>query len=137
MKTRARLFSWIRFACLTFLVVLATMVFSGCQTMAGWFGVASEPYVDERIDESQTRMGEIEGQLNEMQSRLGEMQARVDESQVAAAQLEELIGSLETTVQTTEELKQLATVLEDRLSNLPDETIRQLVEVLQGYLESK
>lgn len=102
-------------SCVLFLLLLV-LVLSGCQTMAGWFGLATEQYVDEKMTEVQTQ---------------------VDEYVSTADKLEELIGSVENAVQTTEELKQLAVVLEDRLTNLPDETIKQLVEILQAHLEGE
>ena len=108
-------------------LVLLIVALSGCQTMAGWFGLATEQYVEEKMTEVQTQ---FDGQLVEMKSQ-------VDEYAATADKLEELIGSVETAVQTTEELKQLAVVLEDRLTNLPEETIKQLVEILQAHLEGR
>ena len=61
----------------------------------------------------------------------------MDNYAATAARLEELIASMEGTVKTTDELKNLAVILEDRLEDLPKETIRQLVEILNNYLEGK
>ena len=119
-------------------IAVALVGLTGCQTMAGWFGIASEQHVDDRIVEMQAqideRMVEKQAQIDE---RMVGMQAQIDKYVVAADQLEGLIESLGEMAQTTEELESLASVLEERLVDLPDETIRQLVGVLQGYLDSK
>lgn len=102
------------------LAMVSLAVFSGCQSLAGTVGIATEQYVDEKVAEAESRLT-----------------SRIDAYAATADKLEELIGSVENTVRTTDELKQLAIVLEERLNNLPEETIRQLVDVLQQYLDEK
>lgn len=114
----------------TICIVLSVVVFSGltgCASIAGTFGVASEQYVDEKLSEAEGRLS----------TRIDGNQAKVDEFAATADQLEALIESVEDAVRTTDELKQLAVVLEERLNNLPVETIKQLVEVLQRYLDEQ
>ena len=118
------------FLCGTVFIVLTIVVFSGltgCASIAGTFGIASEQYVDEK-------MSEAEGRLS---SGIDDNRTKVDEFAATADQLEALIGSVEDAVRTTDELKELAVILEERLNNLPVETIKQLVEVLQRYLEEQ
>lgn len=117
-------------------VVLVAL--SGCQTMAGWFGLATEQYVEEQMADVQTQVDSKMGTVqSDVDVKLGKVQTQIDEYAMTADQLEGLIGSLEESVRTTEELKQLAVVLEERLVNLPEETIKQLVDILQQYLESR
>ena len=116
--------------CRTVFIVLTIVALSGltgCASIAGTFGIASEQYVDEK-------MSEAEGRLS---SRIDDNRTKVDKYASTADQLEALIGSVEDAVRTTDELKQLAVVLEERLDNLPEETIQQLVEVLQQYLDAQ
>ncbi len=116
--------------CRTVFIVLTIVALSGltgCASIAGTFGIASEQYVDEK-------MSEAEGRLS---SRIDDNRTKVDKYASTADQLEALIGSVEDSVRTTDELKQLAVVLEERLYNLPEETIQQLVEVLQQYLDAQ
>lgn len=108
----------------TFLIAVIVVI-SGCQSLAGTFGIATEQYVDEK-------MNEVEGRLS---SDIGDNRKKIEEYTETADKLEELIGSVEQSVRTTEELKQLAVVLEERLNDLPKETISQLVDVLQQYLD--
>ena len=110
------------------LVTIAALAgLSGCASIAGTFGIASEQYVDEK-------MIEAEGRLS---SRIDDNRAKVDKYASTADQLEALIGSVEDAVRTTGELKQLAVILEERLNYLPQETIKQLVDVLQQYLDAQ
>ena len=112
---------------LILLTIAALTGLTGCASIAGTFGIASQKYVDEKMSETELRLS----------SRIDDNRAKVEEYAATADQLEELIGSVESAVRTTEELKQLAVVLEERLDKLPEETIRQLVDVLQQYLESR
>jgi len=109
------------------LAVFALVVLSGCQSLAGSFGIATQQYVDDK-------MTETEGRLS---AKIDENRSKLEEYETAADKLEELINSVEGAVRTTDELKQLAGVLEERLNSLPEETIRQLVDVLQQYLDEK
>ena len=109
------------------LTMVAPVAFSGCQSLAGTFGIATEQYVEDKMNEAGSRLS----------SRIDENQSRLDEYAATADKLEQLISSVENAVRTTDELKQLAVVLEDRLDSLPEETIRQLVEVLQRYLDEQ
>jgi uncharacterized protein (DUF885 family) len=115
-------------------VVAVLVALTGCASLAGTFGLASQQYVDERIEAARVEMTDgIEA--NKM--RIDENQATLDEYARTADQLEELMESIRVSVETTEELKALADVLEDRLENLPVETIKQLVGILEQYLEGK
>jgi len=110
------------------MVVLAALVaFPGCQSLAGTVGLATEQYVDEKVSEAETRLA----------AQVGENRSKIEEYSATADKLTELIESVEGAVRTTEELKALAVVLEQRLNDLPKETITQLVEVLQQYLDTQ
>jgi len=122
-RTSRRLLRWT----LTVLGVFALVVLSGCQSLAGSFGIATQQYVDDK-------MAETEGRLS---SQIDENRSKLEKYETTADKLEELISSVEGAVRTTDELKQLAGVLEERLNSLPEETIRQLVSVLQQYLDEK
>jgi hypothetical protein len=114
-------------AILLLIGLTAFISLNSCQSLAGTVGIATEEYVDERVSEA-------EGRLT---AQIGDNREEIDKFSATADKLEELIGSVEESVRTTEELKQLAVVLEDRLNNLPKETIEQLVEVLQQYLDAQ
>ncbi len=109
------------------LTIVVVAGLTGCASIAGAFGIASERYVDEK-------MNETEGRLS---ARIDDNQAKLDQYAATADRLDELIVSVENAVRTTDELKQLAAVFEERLNNLPEETIKQLVEVLQQYLDAQ
>ena len=116
------------------LAVGTFILLSGCASLAGVFGVASESYVEEQL---QSVRDELQPQIADAQGGVTANRSALDAYADTANQLEELIESIRTTVETTDELKQLAAVLEQRLENLPVETMRQLVTVLVEYLEGK
>ena len=105
--------------------VLAVLFLSGCTTMAGWVGIASSESVDEKL--AGTR-GQLEAEIGSLRSDLDACQARVEE-------IEDLSGSMEEAIRKTEELEQLAEVMAARLKQLPRDTIQELVDILERYLE--
>jgi septal ring factor EnvC (AmiA/AmiB activator) len=118
-------------------VVLAVgiiILLSGCASLAGVFGVASESYVEEQL---QSVRDEFQSQISDTQGGVSANRSALSAYADTARQLEELIESIRNTVETTDELKRLADVLEQRFENLPVETIRQLVTILAEYLEGK
>ena len=122
-------------------VAILSMFAVGCTTMARWMKVPSQEYVDERFSqfegqfgEMTSETGEIRQEINQVQEEVGQIRGSIDEFSATADKLEELLVSFQETMQTTEELSRLAGVLEERLNDLPKETIRQLVDVLQTYL---
>ncbi len=123
-----------RYAALIVAAVLMLGLLSGCASLAGKFGIASQAYVDEQLAAARS---DLQTEVEQTKQSVAENRSDIDKYAESAAQLEQLIDSVQRTVQTTDELKQLATVLETRLENLPVETIRQLVGILEQYLEGK
>ena len=121
----------------TILIILALFAligFSGCASLAGTFGIATEEYVNEKMGEAETRLS---SQVQANQSKIDANRSQLEEFAATADKLNELIVAMEESVQTTRELQQLAIILEERLENLPVETIRQLVDILQQYLDAQ
>ena len=114
-------------------LVLLT-IFTGCASMAGTFGIASRVYVDEQLAVARE---ELSSEIKSNSIEINETKSTIDKFASSADQLEGLIESMQKTVETTDELKALAGVLESRLANLPVDTIRQLVGILEQYLEGK
>ena len=114
---------------------------SGCASLAGVFGIASETYVDEQLtvvrEEIQAGLTDAERSAAGAAASIEENSNVIAEYAKTADQLLILIESIQQTVETTEELTRLGAVLETRLENLPVETIRQLVGILDQYLETK
>lgn len=108
--------------------VLAVVTLSGCASLGSAVGLASQDYVDERV-------AALEAGVAQNRAAIDEASARLDRFDEVAAQIEESLVAVEQAVTTTEELQQLATILEERLNVLPEETIRQLVEILQQHLD--
>ena len=108
--------------------ILAAVLLAGCATMAGWVGIASEEMVEEQAAATDARLAAADAEIRRLEAELGAAQAK-------AARLERLTGELEETIRATRELQELAGVMEGRLEELPQDTLRLLVEILQEYLQ--
>lgn len=121
------------------LVALLAVTLSGCATMGGIVGIASEEYVDAQIAAAKTEI-ESEVQLNkasvdEVAADVEELSSEISMLVETAARVEDALTAVDEAVATTEELKQLADILEERLNTLPEETIRRLIQILQDHLD--
>ncbi len=105
------------------------VLFAGCATTEPLWFIATPGYVEAQIatSENAVRM-EYEAEIARLQDELNAQRAVSDE----LVALADVIAKIENSNQ---ELLGLADELEDRLSELPRETIRQLVEILQQHLE--
>lgn len=127
-------------------VVLIVLVLTGCAGMAMGVGIASQEYVDQKFAEIQ---GQVEGNLDQTSqsitatndkidqtsSQIDRARTQIEQNTEIADNLQEALVAIQDTIQTTEELKQLAVVLEQQLIDLPEETMRKLVAILQDYLD--
>jgi len=118
------------------LVIFLVGVFSlsGCATQ-GFLGfIATTQYVENRTE---TERAETTRQLSEVKTELETVQADLAEYRKSAQELSALVDQVNQTRAATEELQKLAGEVEGRLDSLPKETIAQLVEILQDYLEKQ
>lgn len=108
---------------------VAVVLVAGCATTEPIWFIATPGYVEAQIamSESATRQ-EYEAQFAQIQSELNAQRAVSDE----LATLADVIAEVESS---NRELLGLADELEDRLTAIPLETIRQLVEILQRHLD--
>ena len=102
------------------------LLLAGCATMAERVGIASSESVDQKLTATRS---ELEAQIAALSSELEAQQRRV-------LQIEDLSADLEEAIQTTQELEQLAEIMESRLEQMPRDTIEELVTILQRYLEA-
>jgi len=110
---------------------LLALVFTGCATTKPIWFIATPGYVEAQIatSESATR-AQYESQIAALQRNLDAQRAVTDD----LASLAEAISEIE---QSNRELLDLADEVEDRLTDLPLETIRQLVNILEEHLASE
>lgn len=111
-------------AVIAFALVLS--FFTGCATMAGWVGIASEKSVDESLGAAR----------RDLETEIAGLRGDMEQVQEQVVRIERLGALFEETMQATEELQQLAKVMESRLEKTPRDTIEKLVEILQDYLEA-
>ena len=111
-------------ATLAFALVLS--LFTGCTTLAGWVGIASEKSVDESLGAAR----------RDLETEIAGLRGDMEQVQEQVVRIERLGALFEETMQATEELQQLAKVMESRLEKTPRDTIEKLVDILQDYLEA-
>ncbi len=111
------------------LILLATLIsffLFGCATENGLFGfIATTDYVKK----------EIEAQKKQTDTEIKAVKSDVEEMKTLTNRVKNLLDEVEKTKQTTEELQKLADALKLRLNDLPRETLKQLVDILQMYLQ--
>ncbi|MCK4516276.1 MAG: hypothetical protein KAU31_13525 [Spirochaetaceae bacterium] len=105
------------------------VLFAGCATTKPLWFIATPGYVEAQIATSENAIRlEYEAEIARLQDELNAQRAVSDELVALADVIAEIEDS-------NQELLGLADELEDRLSELPLETIRQLVEILQQHLQ--
>ena len=109
--------------------LVVVLMLAGCATTKPIWFIATPGYVEAQIatSENATRL-EYETQIARLQDDMDTQRAISDELAALADVIAEIEGS-------NRELLGLADELEVRLAELPRETIRQLVEILQQHLE--
>ena len=101
------------------------VLLAGCATMAERVGIASSESVDQKLT----------GTRSELEAQIAALRSELDAQQKRVAQIEDLSADLEEAIRATEELEQLARIMESRLEQMPRDTIEELAAILQRYLE--
>ncbi len=102
--------------------LLAGILVAGCTTTS-FAGLAKTGYVDE-----------VNASAQATQKDLAVLQKRVDDVEKVADRMQELAAQMEQTQKATADLQQLARQVQDRLAELPRETLELLVKSIQEYL---
>lgn len=112
-------------------LVSLVLLLAGCQTTEPIWFIATPGYVESRIAGSEAAM------RREYELEIAELRRRLAEQEAAAAELAELATVIRDVEASNKELQQLAQDVEERLNELPTETIHMLVDVLSEYLEER
>lgn len=109
------------------IVIAVLLVFSGCATADnGLFGYfATTDYVKKQLAETKKAT----------ESEISATKKDVAEIKALTGKIKDLLGEVSQTKQSTEELQKLAKALEERLNDLPRETLTKMVKILQDYLD--
>ena len=115
----------------TVLVIL--LFITGCATDKGLFGfIATTDYVKIQLEETKKA---TEAELNATKQDLRSVKKDVAEFKGLTGNVKKLLDEVSKAKQSNEELQKLAKTIETRLNDLPRETLLQLVQVLQNYLD--
>jgi chromosome segregation ATPase len=110
------------------LAVVALLLLGGCATMAGWVGIASEAQLEEQAATTEARLAQADTEIARLKSELEAYNEK-------AGRFERLTEDLEKTIRSTQELQELAQVMEARLQEVPQDTLRLFVKIIVQYLE--
>jgi uncharacterized coiled-coil protein SlyX len=104
---------------------------AGCQTTQPLWFIATPGYVEAQLAMREEALRQdYEGRIEELEKEVAEQRAVADE----LAGLAEVIREVEASNQ---ELQTLATAVEAEIEDMPEETIRIIVEVLSRHLEAQ
>ena len=118
------------------LSALAIMSLSACAS-GSFLGLATSAYVDEQLEATRAEVEAArEDMSGQLQAELSTVRVDVDRVDELTRDLEQLLATIRENERATQELQQLATVVASRLDELPTETLRRLVEILERNLEA-
>lgn len=123
---------------LTLFAVAAAGMLAGCATTKPIGFIATPGYVESRIATSENAMrADYEARLAEKDRQISQLQAELRAQRQVTEDLAGLADVVMEVESSNRELRDLAVVVEDRLAELPRETIRELVRALERYLEEE
>ncbi len=113
-------------------IVSIAFIFSGCAS-TGFLGfLATTDSVDQRIAE---RDAAVKEELEAQKAEIGRMSRDLKELENVKADAAEAVEQASQSRQSVEELRALIDDLESRLLDLPEQTLRRIIEILQASLE--
>jgi len=107
------------------IVILAALALSGCAT-TGFLGfLATTEYVD----------GKAKSLAEQQAVEIEQLRAELKEYQAVKEQAQAAMDEVNKTTQTVQTLQEIAKKAEDRISAIPKEVIRQMIDALQAILD--
>ena len=109
--------------------ILIAIALSGCATTEPIWFIATPGFVEAQIatSENATKLA--------YENQIAQLQGEINAQRAVSEELGGLVDVISEIEDSNRQLLGLADELEDRLSSLPQETIRQLVDILENYLE--
>ena len=114
------------------LLILSLLWLVGC-TSTGFVGLAKESYaegIEKDAEITREKVDDLKAEVKELQEDLEKMEDLSEE-------LISLIKDLKEAKKDTEELKKLANIVEERLEELPVQTLEKLVDILNEYIQKE
>ncbi len=114
-------------------LALAAILTTGCAT-TGFLGfLATTKYVDRKV---QAEAAEASSALEQTRADLEQTRGKVEDMEQLAGKMEGMLNEVSQVQKSTEELGKLVHELELKMSQLPDQTLRLLSELIQTHLSS-
>jgi len=105
---------------LLILAVVAAVALAGCASGKFLGFLATTDYVDQQIRTRDAEIASLKTQLADSQSLMKQAQAAIDQ--------------MNQNQKTIQDLQNVASRAEARIGQIPREVIKQIVDILQGYL---
>jgi outer membrane murein-binding lipoprotein Lpp len=105
------------------IIVLAALALTGCAS-GSFLGLATTGYVDEQT----------KAVLDQQSAQIQELKAQIADYESMKKQAQSAIEQMNATEKTIEDLQALAKRAESRISTIPREVIKQIVDILQSAL---
>ncbi|HUX50024.1 MAG TPA: hypothetical protein VMW73_04465 [Spirochaetia bacterium] len=115
-------------------LVAVSLTLAGCAS-TGFLGfLATTKYVDTHVAAEKS---DTQAQFAETNNNVRKVQSYVQNVHELEVTLRSLIDDIKANQESTRELKALVGQLRSRLDAIPEETLRELVNILQEYLAKK
>lgn len=115
-------------------LVAVSLTLAGCAS-TGFLGfLATTKYVDTHVAAEKS---DTQAQFAETNNNVRKVQSDVQNVHELEVTLRSLIDDIKANQESTRELKALVGQLRSRLDAIPEETLRELVNILQEYLAKK
>jgi len=115
-------------------LVAVSLTLAGCAS-TGFLGfLATTKYVDTHVAAEKS---DTQAQFAETNNNVRKVQSDVQNVHELEATLRSLIDDIKANQESTRELKALVGQLRSRLDAIPEETLRELLNILQEYLAKK
>ena len=113
------------------LLLAALPLLGGCAS-ASFLGLAKQSSVDETEARTRADLARLDDEIRRLEEDRTDRDARLE---ALAADIGRLTGQMDDVAKSRDELMALADEVEKRLEDLPEETLRELVDALEAYLD--
>ncbi len=116
------------------IIVLAALALTGCAS-GSFLGLATTGYVDDKSKAAlDQQAADMEKLKTDQAAQIEALKAQIADYESMKQQAQSAIEQMNTTAKTIADLQALAKRAESRISTIPKEVIKQIVDILQAAL---
>jgi predicted nuclease with TOPRIM domain len=121
------------------LMIALAVLMIGCASTKGFLGLTTVSTMEAELaqirEEEDRRHQELRQELERISRELSSLNAEVDRHEELSGEIRQVLEDFAEVQKATSDLQQLAEQVEDELDAIPRETLQQIVDVLQAYLD--